>query len=659
MAGPGLLRARTHHIVCLDDSASMAQRVGAGNIYKTSVNRIQKLANELVETGNGDLFTLLLASQRERQPLLFAVRVNAQLSKKIRDALAAHSVGDTTLSPGETLGVAKKWALEKKKDAGDFHYYLVTDSRHHDFVVDGKPAPGVLKHLQEMDAAHAKLTTILVGPRETENLGVAAVRRRDRLAMAGTSVTLEVEVRNFGDENSSATEVAVEIDEKTRVVRPVPPIPAGGNAVVDIDHTFRDPGFHGVVATLPKDKYPVDDRGVLALEVVGSSQVLVVNGDQGDAPEESETFFLNKALDLGSDVITGIDVTEIPTHSFAEYDLSHINMIWLANVRAMPPKEIQKLEAFVAGGGGLVMFLGDQVVVGDYNKAFYKDGKGLMPLPVRQLSGDADNPDHAFVADRSHFILEENVEVLDVVLSRWVLVKRYYELDEAAEPDVAIPVRVKKSNGAPLIATKTFQRGGQVAVVTTTADDEWCDLCITPAFLVMCQELHKHATKVHAIAPYNLDSTGRLRVEFDPAEYRRDVFVRALAGQGFEATYTSEDAEKSDDGKIRTVLDVPMTELEGLGLFQLTMTPYRGEPEIRMLSRSAPVDEGKLQRLTKANWLRTYPKEVHDRLEVLEESSTETAVSEVGEGELWRLLAAGLLTFLLLETVLAWRFGRR
>jgi len=30
-----------------------------------------------------------------------------------------------------------------------------------------------------------------------------------------------------------------------------------------------------------------------------------------------------------------------------------------------------------------------------------------------------------------------------------------------------------------------------------------------------------------------------------------------------------------------------------------------------------------------------------------------------GEGEMWRLLGAGMLLALLLETLLAWRFGRR
>ena len=453
----GLLKSTTHHLVCLDDSASMAQRVGAGTIYKNAVTRVHSLVEQLVDANAGDLFTLVLSSQREREPLVPFARVNEELKRRVREALSGQRVGESTLQPGEVLAAAKKWAMEKNKEARDHHYYLVTDSRHHDFVTDGKPTPGVLKHLEEMDPAHGKLTMILVGPKETGNLGITAVRRRDRLAMAGASVTLEVEITNFGDDNSAATEVVVEIDGKTRVTRPVTTIPAGEKVVVDIEHTFREPGYHGVVATIPKDRYPVDDTGTLALEVVGSSQVLVINGDPGQTAEESEAFYLNKALDLGTEVITGIDVTEIPKHSFLDYDLEHINMVWLANVPflSVDAKEIAKLEKFVEDGGGVVFFLGDQVNESEYNKALYKNGKGLLPLPILELKGDVDDPDNAFVADRTHYAIKDTVEVLEVVLSKWVQVKRYYQLAEDPADPVSVPVRVKGSNGHPLVATRT------------------------------------------------------------------------------------------------------------------------------------------------------------------------------------------------------------
>ena len=278
-----------------------------------------------------------------------------------------------------------------------------------------------------MDAAHAQLTLLMLGPKDSANVGITAIRRRDRLAMAGASVTLEVEIKNFGQNNSPAREVSVAIGESV-VGRPVPPLAPGASAVVDIEHTFREPGFHGVTAGLKQDRYAVDDRGALALEVVGTSEVLVVNGDPGSVPEDSETFYLSPALDPGGDVLSGISPLEIPIHSLPDQDLEHVNMIFLANVAGPRPEVVEKLENFVADGGGLVMFLGEQVSPDGrqgYNQVFYKDGKGLLPLRLTERKGNVDRPDNAFVADRTHFAIKDNSGMMELVLSKLVLVGRY------------------------------------------------------------------------------------------------------------------------------------------------------------------------------------------------------------------------------------------
>jgi uncharacterized membrane protein len=653
--GGGILTGSSHHIVCLDNSASMRQRTGATNVYKAGVERIHKLVGNLVETNSGDLFTLILSSQRDKQPMIFASRVGPDLKKKVRDALV-EPCGDSSLDAGDFLAAAKKWGVEKKKDAGDVHYYLITDSREHDFLTDGKPGTNVLKHLEEMDPAHQQMTLMLVGPKETDNLGITAVRRRDRLAMAKASVTLEIEVTNFGDDNSEATEVAVSIDDKSQVVRPVPSIPAGGRFVVDIDHTFHEPGFHAVVATTKKDRYPVDDTGVLAIEVMATSPVLVVDGDPGTNVEDGETFYLSAALDTGGDVVSGITVEAIQTTSLADYKLDHINMIFLANVSAPRPEVVKKLEEFVAAGGGLMMFLGNMTVERAMNDAMYKDGKGLLPLPLTTLKGNVDRPDPAFVSDTTHFAIKSNAELLDLILSKMVLIQRYYEMAEGPDDAVSIPIRVKGATGSPLLVSKTFKQGGYSLVFGSSADLKWNDMCQSPAFLVLLMEIHKHATRVHSLAPYNLSTDGTLSIDLDPAEYRRDVLIRGIGAQGFEGTYSSEDKKESDTGKVESALMVPMSELTGLGVFKVTLTPHRGDAEVRLLTRSAPSAEGRMQRLNKEGWDRNFA--FPDRLEV-KDGTTGGQGSEAGEGEIWRLLALILLTVLLLETLLAWRFGRR
>ena len=656
--GKGLLQARTHHIVGLDDSASMAQRQGTGNVFTSGLAQVRGIVAKLSASNDGDVFTLMLSSERGAQPLVAAARVNPDLVQKVDEALAGRSVGDASLDPGEFLSAARDWAAEMEPEAQDVHYYVVTDSRTHDFVREGKPDPGVLAHLQGMDPAHQLMTLKLVGGGDVANVGVTGVRRRDRLAISGVPVGLEVEITNFGDETSGAGEVAIEIDDQSRVVRPFEPIASGERVLVDLTHTFREAGFHGIVATLASDRYPIDDSRALALEVVDVSEILVVNGDQGTSQQESETFYLNAALEFGGDVLSGIAVTEILPHNLADEDLSGVNMVWLANVPAPLPEVAQKLEEFVAAGGGLVVFLGDQVDPERYNAALYRDGEGLLPARLGELKGDVDRPDHVFVSDPTHFSIQDNAGYLDFLLSNMVLVHRYFEMIEEDSSPLSVALRIKGATGSPLLASKTIGRGGYSILFGSSADDHWTDFCITPAYLVVCQELHKYATRQHSLASYNLLTKDTFRLEFDPADYRRDVLISGMGVDGLERTFTALDGAPGVDGEVSSSLSAPMKELDGLGLFHVAMTPQRGAVEKRLLVRSAPVDEGQMQRLSRVEWLRSYP-DFADRLEILEESGSQVGAREPDRGELWRLLAFGLLGLLLLETLLAWRFGRR
>ena len=65
-----------------------------------------------------------------------------------------------------------------------------------------------------------------------------------------------------------------------------------------------------------------------------------------------------------------------------------------------------------------------------------------------------------------------------------------------------------------------------------------------------------------------------------------------------------------------------------------------------------------LQRMTTGLFKEKYPAALADRVTFLDANSGGVAARS-GEGELWRWLAAALLAGLLLESLLAWRFGRR
>ncbi len=101
-----------------------------------------------------------------------------------------------------------------------------------------------------------------------------------------------------------------------------------------------------------------------------------------------------------------------------------------------------------------------------------------------------------------------------------------------------------------------------------------------------------------------------------------------------------------------------MADLSGRGLFEVTMGTYGGGTERRLFARNPPVEEGHLQKMTAGGFIASYPSDLAGRVTIIEPESG-AAANLAGEGELWRFLGIAMLGSLLLESILAWRFGRR
>jgi Aerotolerance regulator N-terminal/CARDB len=660
LTGGGLVDTRTHHVVVVDDSASMGQRAGTRDVYKTATDKLNLLATSLAKTSTGDLFTLIRSSRRDK-PELVAVSIGQQLPKRIREVMIDDNPSVTTFDLAGILEEARKRARDTK-EASRTQYYVITDFRRNDWLKDdGKPR-NELKRLAAWDPTLENLKILEVGGTDIENLGVTAVRRVDRLATAGTQVTLAVEIENFGQNPSTATELAVEIDGKSRRTLPVPPLGSGEKRTIDVQHTFHDPGFHGILVSLPQDRYPVDDRRALALEVLPTSSVLVVDGDPSSDPGKSETEILATALDPSDEVdsLSGITPQVIPGDALQNQDLAGFNMIWLCNLPAPTADVVKKLEDYVRAGGGLVFGLGNQVETTRYNQVFYKNGDGLLPLGLTDIKGDFDHPDKVFVADPTHPAVKEAADFHRYVFANLTQIKRYIATAEDATAAVSVVLRVKDARGAPLMVTSQFENGGQVTLITTTLDGDWDELLTWHNGPMLAQAIHRYAVKVHDLSNYNLLPDGEFNLTLNRGLYASDVLIR---GQKYERTFTAETSEKDagkGTGEVFAHLSVKMQELQGCGLFDVILRPTGGADEKRLLARNPPTGDSQLQKLPLGDFWRVYP-DLKDSgvVEVIPTRVGSDQLVFTGRGEIWRLLALVLLGSLVLETLLAWRFGRR
>ena len=100
-----------------------------------------------------------------------------------------------------------------------------------------------------------------------------------------------------------------------------------------------------------------------------------------------------------------------------------------------------------------------------------------------------------------------------------------------------------------------------------------------------------------------------------------------------------------------------MSELHSLGGYEAKLMLHSGAEESRVFARNVDVGESRLVRMLPQDFVRAFPQELHTRVTFLDEGGG--LLRGEGEGEMWRLLGVGMLLALLLETLLAWRFGRR
>ncbi len=653
--GGGLIGSVTHHVVLLDDSASMQQRVGSGTLFSRAQDQVKRLADRLGETRGGDLFSLVRASKRS-QPDLWAQRVSPDLGSRVGTMLKEFSAQDGVADLGSFLDGCRERATAGE-DAGVIEYYIVGDSRKVDWLTaDGKAHPEVLEAFAAFDPLVEHASTMVVGNRDADNLAIVDVRRVDRFAVVGVPVELAVDVQNLGLDATPAAEVAVEVAGRSRVVRPVPSLAPGERVTVPVLHTFRDAGHHNVDTALqPADRYPIDNGRSLAIEVMQSSRVLLVDGDPDEVGSEGETVFLQVALDPGGDQPSGIETQVVTEAELGEVDLEPFDAVYLCNVPTPTEAAVERLEQFVAAGGGLVIFLGSQVDSEGYNERLFKAGKGLLPLSVSDIAGDPDRREHVALVDTDHPICGGMGELLQLLCNNAVLVKRYLVLEERPESGARILARITDADGPPWIVSRTFGSGGEVVLCSVSADKHWSNLPDTDANLILAHQMHRFVARSRGVAGNNLSTDGLFQLRVDTGLYKPDVTLRAVGGDGESATYTA--TPSADDSEGQQAIAVAMTDLHTLGAFEVEMQLHSGNVDRRMFARNVPSGEGRLARFDAADFDRAFPEELRDRLTFREESAGLGADS--GEGELWRWLGLLMLCALMVETVLSWRFGRR
>lgn len=393
--------------------------------------------------------------------------------------LARSTISEASLSDRRTdLQPAVEKALEilARGSAIEKELVLVTDGQAEGWT----QFEALLRELAEADGT--RFSVVLVGADQpiTANLGISDLRQVSALTPVGQALRFEIGVTNYGDTEASAIPVTLDIDSSpSGDPFIIDQLPAGETKSVTLFAKLGSPGYHRATASLPGDAMPADDRRTIVLRAADDIEVLLVDGQPGRDALGSETFFIGNALvpvppELAADFF-------IKSRTVTVADLSpdifqNQTAVVLANVADLPSGTVVALAEYVRRGGGLLVFPGANTNAANLSNALQE----LLPATLgAQLDGplslQASGLDHSVAA-----LWDDpgSGDLADATFSR--------AFSLTLLEDTRTVLRFSDGNAA--LAERDLGLG-KVFLFASTADTEWNNLPVRPAFLPLVHRL--------------------------------------------------------------------------------------------------------------------------------------------------------------------------
>lgn len=510
----------THHILVVDASFSMRhQPAGDCSLFV----RAKQAALRIVDSAStGDEFNLvLITGSSDREIVKTPTRsrpdfrnVLGEFDRRIeKEAEVCRKLAETGVQPTQEAGrllptlAAVKSALDKSPDVPK-RVYVISDFQKSLWRPESQTKREECRKAFQLVAQKASLSLIDVAPSTLENAAVVRFDAKERFAVTGRSVRLTCDVRNFGVAPLAGRKLKLLVDNVERNIRTLD-LGARDSLPVEFTYPRRDPktgeaidpvltpGDHTFEVRLDDDALPLDNARRLVLPVRDKLRVLLVNGRPASRPRDEATFYVSHALKpvmSPEEKWDGVIEPKVVTASdLLGTDLSRVDCVFLCSVPTLKENEARKLQAFVESGGGLVVSMGENVDLRNYNAKLYRNGAGVLPAKLTRTMG-AEYGIGAIqrldIGQLNHPIVEPFEGNPGTGLEN-VLTFRYVRAEPSKAGGARVALRFQRRaagrEGDPAIITSAGR--GRLVLITTSLDSRWSSWCLNPSFPALMNEI--------------------------------------------------------------------------------------------------------------------------------------------------------------------------
>ncbi|WP_298859761.1 BatA domain-containing protein [uncultured Gimesia sp.] len=476
--------APVHRIFVIDASFSMRWKGEVQSLFEEA----KELATAQVSRSNpGDAFQLIQISNSSPQTLIS--RPSRQQTyvideiARMRPTEEFGNVEQSLQTALEFLGQAQELAQKEVIVISDFQSRSWS-SRQTD------QSSTRIRSL--MEAISKKSTLILkdVGLTKEPNLAIIDFSSKSVFATLNQPVRLGITLHNFSELSQENVNVQLLVDGQL-INQKLVNLPANADTQTEFTHQFTRIGDHRLEVRLAEDLLPLDNRRWKVMPVKKDIHVLLVNGRQSGDSMGKATDYLKLALSpsLKEQPWQGIIKPQVISEGeLSNTELSLYDAVVICDVALFTENERDLLKSYVKSGGGLILSLGAQVNVDNYNQTLFQPKSGLIPLKLLNRQGDAQKHTTLFEFDPlkyQHPVIEIFKGNPDAGLETTHLYE-YFQAEVLPDPHTRLILNYDTND--PAIVERTLGRG-KVVLITTSLDRQWGTWAIWPSFPPLMNEL--------------------------------------------------------------------------------------------------------------------------------------------------------------------------
>jgi hypothetical protein len=510
---------RRQHFVLVDDSLSMSYSVGGQRIIDRAAAAVAQLLEQQRGHGPNDRVTVLLSSAPDT-PLVDGVMLENVDVDSVQSQLA--SVPLSAINPDfDALFAALRQRVLEQDASTKTAVVAVSDFQYDDWIQTGRVEDGrcCLNRLRDWPAERARPEVLLIRVAATarENAAVEALFAESGQLIWGIDNRMTATVANHGTRGVPDAELEILVDGAVQQRVDVPELLPGAQADVHFSLSFPAEGATHIVARRSPDHLAADDQRGAVFEILPALNVLLVNGEPGLTRLDDEVGLLATALNPAGEVSSGVHVDVIDETQLDSAELDDYHVVVLANVYRVSEAQRVALHAYVTAGGGLAIFLGDQVDATAYNATMLETEAPLLPCALGQVVMLPPNqPARLSILNEEHpavrvFAGQDNPFLQGVGFNRYL----------ECTPELTTAVVAAYGSDPQHAAIVDSRIGaGRVILMTSTADLEWTDWPKSTSYLVTVLELAQALARPPIIPPA-LEAGGAVIVPLSTADAAR------------------------------------------------------------------------------------------------------------------------------------------